>query len=142
MSSHRISEALYKQIAIEAQFQCGYCRAPQIALPYRLEIEHLQPTSRGGLDSREYLWLSCHKCNKTRSNQSTATDPLTGESARLFNPRIDQWNTHFAWAIEGTHIVGLSDIGRATIECLRLNDSYYVSARTVWIMAKIHPPRT
>ena len=56
---------------------CGYCRAPQRALPYRLEIEHLRPTSLGGGDERTNLWLSCHKCNKLRSNRVTGIDPLT-----------------------------------------------------------------
>ena len=47
MSSRPISAALYQLVAHDAQFQCGYCRCPQEVLPYRLEIEHLLPSSLG-----------------------------------------------------------------------------------------------
>ncbi|NLY02488.1 MAG: hypothetical protein GXY83_40930 [Rhodopirellula sp.] len=46
--AHRIPAWLYELVAKDARFQCGYCRCPQQVLPYRLEIEHLQPISLGG----------------------------------------------------------------------------------------------
>jgi hypothetical protein len=121
---------------------CGYCRAPQRALPYRLEVEHLLPSSRGGGDERANLWLSCHKCNKLRSNHIAGTDPLTLEEVALFNPRRDNWPDHFAWQQDGLLIVGRTAIGRATVATLHLNDTYHLSARGVWILAGIYPPAT
>jgi hypothetical protein len=109
-------------------------------LPYRLEIEHLLPTSLGGGDERANLWLSCHKCNKLRSNRVTGTDPLTQQEVALFNPRSDDWKQHFAWQSGGLDIVGRTAIGRATVAVLRLNDSYHQPARSLWIMAGIYPP--
>ncbi len=142
MPSRPISEALYQSLALDAGRQCGYCRAPQQALPYRLEVEHLLPTSRGGENIRSNLWLSCHKCNKVRSNRLVAIDPLTNEEAPVFNPRLDTWDDHFAWQCEGLYIVGRTATGRATVEALRLNDPYHQSARTVWMLAGIYPPKT
>jgi hypothetical protein len=109
-------------------------------LPYRLEIEHLLPSSLGGGNERENLWLSCHKCNKMRSNLVSATDPLTQQQAALFNPRRDTWHDHFAWQGEGVFIVGRTATGRATVAALQLNDAYHQSARSVWILAGVYPP--
>jgi hypothetical protein len=105
-----------------------------------LEVEHLLPASRGGGEDRENLWLSCHKCNKLRSNLVEAIDPLTQVEVALFNPRRDRWSEHFAWHSGGIHIVGLTAIGRATVVALRLNDSFHESARRVWLLAGVYPP--
>ena len=140
MATQRISDALYDLVARDAQWQCGYCRCPQQALPYRLEIEHLLPTSLGGSDVRENLWLSCHRCNKVRSNLLRVTDPLSGEEVLIFNPRQDDWADHFVWEQDGLLVVGLTARGRATVATLNLNDRYHLSARAVWIVARIYPP--
>jgi 5-methylcytosine-specific restriction endonuclease McrA len=106
MPSHRIPDDLYQVVAADAGYRCGYCQAPQAALPYRLEIEHLRPSSLGGGDDRNNLWLSCHKCNKLRSNRLQAVDPVTRVLAAEFNPRVGKWTDHFAWENGGVLIVG------------------------------------
>lgn len=141
MPTRPISDAVYESVCDDAGRECGYCRAPQQALPYRLEVEHLRPTSLGGTDERSNLWLSCHKCNKLRSNRMAATDPVTQHEAPLFNPRRDAWSEHFSWQDGGRYIVGRTATGRATVDALRLNDEYHQSARWVWILAGIYPPQ-
>lgn len=47
---------------------------------------------------------------------------------------------HFAWANGGTHIVGLTPTGRATVLALRLNNDLVVEARILWIARQWHPP--
>jgi hypothetical protein len=138
--SRPIPDALYQLIANDAGYECGYCRAPQRALPYRLEVEHLLPTSLGGAGERENLWLSCHKCNKLRSNRIVGTDPLMQEEVPLFNPRQQDWSHHFVWEQRGLYIVGRTATGRATVATLHLNDVYHLSARGVWMLAGIYPP--
>jgi hypothetical protein len=140
MPSRRFSDSLYDLVAGDADYQCGYCRAPQPVLPYRLEVEHLLPTSLGGTDEHENLWLSCHKCNKLRSNHLEALDPLTQVLVRIFNPRHHTWSDHFAWANGGLQIVGKTATGRATVALLGLNDSFHQAARSVWILAGLFPP--
>jgi hypothetical protein len=140
MPSHRISASTFDAIARDADYQCGYCRAPQIVLPYRLEVEHLLPSSLGGGDESDNLWLSCHKCNKLRSNRLEALDPLTQKLVSIYNPRQQTWNDHFAWGDGGLQIVGRTATGRATVAVLGLNDSFHQAARSVWILAGLHPP--
>ena len=38
----------------------------------------------------------------------------------LFHPRQHHWSEHFQW--QGTVVVGLTPIGRATVELLAMND--------------------
>ena len=140
MGNRRTPDWLYDLVAQDAQFQCGYCRCPQQVLPYRLEIEHLLPASLGGANDRENLWLSCHRCNKLRSNRLRVTDPLTEQEVPIFNPRRDSWADHIAWEQHGLLILGTTARGRATVATLNLNDSYHLSARAVWIVAGAYPP--
>ena len=39
----------------------------------------------------------------------------------LFHPRRDRWSEHFAF--EGVYILGISGIGRATVQALAMNDA-------------------
>lgn len=140
MSRARIPDWLYDLVAEDARLQYGYCRCPQRVLPYRLEVEHLLPISLRGTDERDNLRLSCHRCNKLRSNRTRVMDPLTGEDVPIFNPRRDDWNEHFAWELGGVLIVGLTTCGRGTVAALELNDRYDLSARAVWVIAGAYPP--
>lgn len=59
----------------------------------------------------------------------------------LFNPRSQDWNKHFAWTEDGEQIIGLTAIGRATVEALNLNRPTLVKARRRWVEAGWHPPK-
>jgi len=54
--------------------------------------------------------------------------------------RQQGWLDHFQWANGGTHIIGITAIGRATVLALRLNNEDVVQARTIWISLIWHPP--
>jgi hypothetical protein len=69
-----------------------------------------------------------------------AVDAVTGTLVRLFNPRLDRWPDHFAWADGGAIIVGTTPIGRATVAALQMNDRDIVAARRLWTAAGWHPP--
>jgi hypothetical protein len=51
----------------------------------------------------------------------------TGQIVRLFNPRTDRWDDHFA--IDGAIIKPLSDIGEATVALLGFNRPERVEER-------------
>ena len=103
-------------------------------------MDHLLPESKGGKTERDNLWGACRRCNEFKSNIIEGMDLITGEVVPLFNPRQQSWQVHFAWRENGTRIIGLTAIGRITVELLRLNNEEIVGARHLWVQAGWHPP--
>ncbi|MBM3127561.1 MAG: HNH endonuclease [Chloroflexi bacterium] len=135
-----IAVALRERVRAQARNRCGYCLARQEYVPWSLEIEHIVPQSQGGSDDEANLWLACHSCNLFKSDQTHGRDPSTGRMVRLFNPRSQAWQRHFAWSENGELIVGLTACGRATVVALNLNNLVAVTVRRNWISAGWHPP--
>jgi hypothetical protein len=63
-----------------------------------------------------------------------------GLESRLFHPQKDLWLEHFDWSVNGTLIVGITDVGEATIQLLRMNRPNLVEARSLWVTLGKHPP--
>ena len=135
-----VSEELRRRVRDAAHNRCGYCLSPQRYVMHKLEIEHIIPRFLGGSDDETNLWLSCGLCNRYKGTQIEGTDLQTGKQVPLFHPRLQNWSEHFSWDSSGTHIVGLTDIGRATVEALRLNNEIAVEVRRHWVLAGWHPP--
>ncbi len=140
MSSSQISEEVRARVRIQAKNQCGYCRSLQKYVLGVLEIEHIIPKALGGTDDEENLWLSCRLCNSFKGVQTHGRDPITNRKVKLFNPRQQKWTRHFAWTNNGTHIMGLTACGRATVLALQLNNTYAVTVRQAWVSVGWHPP--
>jgi 5-methylcytosine-specific restriction endonuclease McrA len=103
-------------------------------------VDHIVPTVEGGSNERDNLAAACYRCNEFKQARTHAPDPASGELVPLFHPRRQRWNEHFAWANGGTHVVGLTPTGRATVIALRLNNELLVEARLLWIAWEWHPP--
>lgn len=58
----------------------------------------------------------------------------------LIHPRNDTWSDHFGWDSDPTLLIGLSPIGRATIETLQLNRPQLISVRRLLQRLFMHPP--
>jgi hypothetical protein len=69
------------------------------------------------------------------------TDFVTGDLVRLFNPRHQVWDEHFAWSATGDEILGKTSTGRATVTALHLNRPSLVVARRIWVSVGWHPPK-
>ena len=139
-SKTSIAPELRRQVAQDAKYRCGYCLTPQRIIGRPMVIDHLAPESRGAPTVRENLWLACRRCNEFKGARTHAVDPLTGETVALFDPRTQSWTVHFAWSEDGTEIIGLTAIGRATVAALRLNNEMIVASRSLWVQAGWHPP--
>lgn len=140
MSAPDIPHSLRQRIRESARDRCGYCLSSQRYVMAKLEIEHIIPRVFGGTDDESNLWLSCGLCNRYKGSQTTGIDPNGGTRVPLFNPRTQTWSEHFRWNLEGTLILGLTPVGRATIEALRLNNELAVEVRRNWVLAGWHPP--
>ncbi len=136
-----IPKELRQQIYAEADNRCEYCRTPARLTGMPLVIDHIIPLVVGGSSERENLAAACYRCNEFKGARTAAVDPETGEPVALFQPRQQIWIEHFYWQNGGTHIVGLTNIGRATVLALRLNNPDVVAARAIWMRWGWHPPQ-
>lgn len=73
----------------------------------------------GGSDDFDNLALACAECNLHKGSNLTGIDPQSNQITRLFDPRRDNWQEHFAW--DGLRLVGLTDVGRTTARVLAMN---------------------
>jgi len=135
-----ISEAVLQRLRRQAGSRCGYCRTSALIIGQPLTVEHLHPVALGGSSQEDNLWLSCRRCNEFKGVQIEAVDPQTGLAVALLNPRHQVWREHFSWSNSGTHVVGLTSAGRATVDALKLNNPEIVAARLLWMGAGWHPP--
>ena len=111
--------ALRKLVRERAAGCCEYCHLPQYAVEATFHVEHIRARQHGGADAAENLALACDRCNLFKGPNLVSIDPLTQQVARLFHPRDDDWNRHFAW--RDSVIEGLTPTGRATVELLQMN---------------------
>jgi hypothetical protein len=89
--------------------------------------DHVIARQHRGATSAKNLALSCARCNRHKGPNIAGVDPKTGVVTTLFNPRLHHWHEHFRW--NGTVLVGLTEVGRTTIEVLAINGSERVALR-------------
>jgi hypothetical protein len=137
-----ISRIIREQIISAAQYRCEYCQTAQEISGAQMHIEHIIPLSRGGSSEESNLCLACAWCNSYKWAQTHGLDPETREEVPLFHPRTQQWHDHFRWSEDGVYIIGLTAMGRATVETLKMNNVFIVPARRHWVEAGWHPPQS
>ncbi|MBI1927939.1 HNH endonuclease [Candidatus Poribacteria bacterium] len=136
----KIPTEIQNEVRRLANDLCEYCHASEKLQYVRFTVDHVIPLGKGGMDTLDNLALACFDCNRRKSDKFTALDPVTGEEVLLFNPRLDSWNTHFIWSADGLFIVGLTPMGRATIEVLQFNRERVLNIRAPDVAVERHPP--
>lgn len=134
-----VSSGLRAQVRSFFGSLCAYCQTAESLTVAIFEIEHIIPRSQGGATEFKNLCLACPSCNRFKSDR-TAGRLASGLQTRLFHPHQDSWQDHFGWTINGTIIVGLTEVAEATIHLLRMNRPQVVSVRELWVDAGRHPP--
>ena len=86
----------YPPVAQRARHNCEYCHAPEVIFNVAFEVDRIIPIAKGGLDDLQNLALACRICNLRKFDYVDGVDPVTQQQARLFNPRTDIWEDHFA----------------------------------------------
>ena len=98
------------------------------ALLFRFETWIAQTLHEPATFSRSAnLALACRRCNLLKGPNLSSVDPESDTMTRLFHPRTDSWREHFA--LQEHRIVGLTDVGRATVTLLEMNDLDRVQLR-------------
>jgi hypothetical protein len=130
--------ALERLVWQRAQSRCEYCQLPQTSSPLPHAVDHIIARQHHGLTQAENLALACFFCNSYKGPNISGLNPLTGRAVRLFNPRKDRWNRHFAW--NGPFLTGLTHTGRVTIGLLEINRPDAVEFREYLILDGSFPP--
>lgn len=138
--SEYISKALKQAVAGRAKGCCEYCLSQAMFATQSFAVDHIYPTSFGGVTELENLALSCAGCNGYKSNKTHAIDPVSREDVLIFHPRKQSWGEHFSWSDDFQEVIGLTPTGRATVKLLRLNREPLLNLRRVLYAAGEHPP--
>ena len=140
MSESRVTAQQKKLVAYRAFNCCEYCKSQARFAIQSFSVEHIIPRSLGGETALNNLALACQGCNNYKYNKTEARDPVSVEIVPLYHPRQQQWSDHFAWNDDFTLMIGLTPIGRATVEVLQLNREGVVNLRRVLYAMGEHPP--
>lgn len=128
MNAGHIPVSLQRRVRVRSSDRCEYCRIAQIGQEATFHVDHITPRASAGATSLENLALACVSCSLRKGPRTNAVDPITGEGAQLFHPRLHAWNDHFQ-AVESGEIIGLTAIGRATVASLSTNRVLAVAIR-------------
>ena len=131
---------LRDQVWQRAMSRCEYCQMPQLFTDASHEVDHVIAEKHRGPTTPENLALACFPCNNHKGPNIAGVDPDSGLMTRLFHPRQDRWSEHFAW--QGPVMIGLTAIGRATVEVLEINLRHRVIHRQALIEEGVFPPAT
>jgi 5-methylcytosine-specific restriction endonuclease McrA len=120
------SPEILKRMAVPAKLRrfvteracnrCEYCGLSAEGQAATFHMDHIVPQVVGGHTAPENLALACIHCSLRKGARRTASDPLAGQMAPLFHPRLDSWAKHFHWS--GVELIGRTAIGRATVAAL------------------------
>jgi 5-methylcytosine-specific restriction endonuclease McrA len=113
-----------------ANARCEYCHFREEHLPlWPFHLDHVVARQHQGRRGLANLAWACQRCNLLKGTNLSGIDPDSGEVVRLFNPRTDRWDDHFA--VRRARIVGTTASGRATVWLLQMNSPQRVSLRTI-----------
>ena len=140
MAREPIPRDFRRQVRDRAGNCCEYCQhsASYSCAPYA--CEHVHPLVKGSGNSTDELAWACPACNGHKYSKTHSSDPKTGKSVPLFNPRRQSWPRHFAWSSDGLRIKGRTATGRATVAALHLNSPALVNLRRALSALGEHPP--
>lgn len=129
-----------REVISRAKGLCEYCRTDSDFSDSPFDVEHIVPLSLGGVTELDNLAFACHGCNMKKSNKTEFFDVISSEISRLFNPRKDIWKEHFGWTQNLLIAVGLTPVGRVTVELLELNRKGLINRRKALLIFGTHPP--
>jgi hypothetical protein len=127
MSQTYIPVALRRFVEERANLKCEYCLLPTNVAFFPHEIDHVIAEKHGGTTDSGNLALTCWRCNRHKGSDLGSFDPETEAFSFLFNPRIQQWSSHFA--LEQLALIGLTPEGRTTVKLLQMNSNERRSER-------------
>jgi hypothetical protein len=136
----KLPDDLVAGVRQRASHRCEYCQTSEFLSGQYCQVDHIIPRALGGTSVLDNLCLACVDCNRFKLTVIEAIDPFTQIAISLFNPRTQTWSEHFEWSVDGVQIIGLTPVGRVTMETLKMNRPLVVAARSAWVSVGRHPP--
>jgi len=122
-----ISAALRRQVALRADLRCEYCQLDEEDTVFGCQVDHIISEKHGGLTNFDNLAYACVYCNQHKGSD-IASLAYDGTLVRLFNPRTDDWNAHFA--VVGLLLQARTPIAEATSDSSTLiTQNAYLSVK-------------
>ena len=132
---------IQRTIRQQFKYRCAYCQTQEALIATTFEIEHIKPLSTGGETIVQNLCLACPHCNRHKSDRETFRDPESNQIVALFHPQQQVWAEHYIWNRDTSVLLGITAIGRATLEALEINRPALVNLRKLWHKFGEHPPK-
>lgn len=133
-----MNAALIRLVWRRAHDCCEYCQMPQAFDRTPFEIDHIRSEKHRGPTVAGNLCLSCFYCNSFKGSDISSIDEATRKLTPLFNPRRHKWSRHFRWEVP--YLIGVTPIGRITVELLKINDPFRIELREELIAEGLFPP--
>lgn len=128
---------LRRFVADRADRLCEYRLVHEDDRGFGCHVDHIISEKHGGLTEEGNLAYACAPCNRAKGSDIGSIPEEGGAFVRLYNPRIDKWHEHFK--VDGSQIIGLTDVGRVTVKILRLNDEERRLEREILFVQERYP---
>ena len=139
--SNNLSKKTQLFVRERASGCCEYCMALSNYAFHPFSIDHIIAISKDDTNDADNLAWACFNCNGAKYNKVDCLDPLSNQIVSLYNPRQNTWSEHFVWNDSQTIIIGITPIGRATVNCLKVNRQGAVNLREALREFGVHPPK-
>ena len=114
---------------MQAARSCEYCLIHEDDTFFGCQIDHVIAEKHGGETILENLALACTICNRAKGSDIATL--VYSKLVRLYNPRLDVWQEHFAFAPDNITIEARTTVGQGTIQLLGLNSSERLLERKI-----------
>lgn len=122
-----MDETLRQFVQERAKGICEYCHFPETHSFNPFQVDHIIADKHDGPTVEGNLAWSCFYCNTYKGPNVAGWDAKEDAVVRLYHPRKDVWSNHFEW--HGSILIGRTQIGRVTINVLRINHPDAVAVR-------------
>jgi hypothetical protein len=126
---------------VDSIAECGSERrisANTAAYPWTFQVDHIIAEQHRGKTQLNNSSLACPRCNRRKGPNLSGIDIQTRQLTPLYHPRRDRWSDHFRW--RGPRLIGLTPIGRVTIQVLNINHPDDIKLRRMLIAEGVFPP--
>ena len=132
-----MDDALREQVRNRARLRCEYCHYQTEYAVRPFQVDNIIAEKHDGSSELHNLAWACHRCNLFKGPNIASLDPQAKELVPLFNPRTQDWSEHFRW--ENARLIGMTPIGRATVNVLSINDPLILATRASLIEEAVYP---